>query len=113
MVAITQATYDAIPNRPRFTGAIPYCFILDEAYRVVMAGPSSAEEPLASLYDASSGVDALPGAIDRVVRALTAAWRNPRTASPAAAAVSDLHVTVAPLHGHDGRRIAVFVQRAA
>jgi len=25
--------------------------------------------------------------------------------------VSHLHVTVAPLHGYDGRRIAVFVNR--
>ena len=115
--AAAQATFDDIQGTPsrqeRFTGAVPYCFILDEAYRVVMAGPSTSADPLAQMYDATSGVDALPGPIDRVVRALTAAWRNPRTASPATAAVSDLQVTVAPLHGYDGRRIAVFVQRAA
>ena len=113
--AAVQTTFNHIPEpkrQQRFEGAVPYCFILDEAYRVVMAGPSTGEDPLASMYDASSGVDALPGPIDRVVRALTAAWRNPRTASPATAAVSDLQVTVAPLHGYDGRRIAVFVQRA-
>ncbi len=117
MFAAAQATYQDIqehPNRSqRLTGAVPYCFILDEAYRVIMAGPSTGEDPLAQMYDATSGVDALPGPIDRVVRALTAAWRNPRTASPATAAVSDLQVTVAPLHGYDGRRIAVFVQRSA
>lgn len=115
MFATAQATFDSIPSmrQERFTGAVPYCFILDDAYRVVMAGPSSGEDPLASMYDAGSGVDVLPGPIDRVVRALTAAWRTPRTANPATAAVSDLQVTVAPLHGYDGRRIAVFVQRAA
>ena len=112
MFATAQATFDTIPSRhERFTGAVPYCFILDEAYRVVMAGPSSGEDPLASMYDIHSGVDVLPGPIDRVVRALTAAWRTPRTANAATAAVSDLQVTVAPLHGYDGRRIAVFVQR--
>ena len=112
MFATALSTFDTIPSRQeRFAGAVPYCFILDEAYRVVMAGPSSGEDPLTSMYDATSGVDVLPGPIDRVVRALTAAWRTPRTANPATAAISDLQVTVAPLHGYDGRRIAVFVQR--
>ena len=113
MYVATQQAFTDIPSRnERFTGAVPYCFILDDAYRVIMAGPSSGEDPLTSLYDASSGVDVLPGPIDRVVRALTAAWRNPRTANPATAAVSDLQITVSPLHGYEGRRIAVFVQRA-
>ncbi|MDE2481008.1 MAG: hypothetical protein KGN02_02315 [bacterium] len=90
---------------------VPYCFILDEAYHVVMAGPSGGSDPLAPLYHADSQADVLPGPIDRVVRALTATWRSSRAASSATAAVSDLQVTVAPLHGNDGRRIAVFVQR--
>jgi len=91
---------------------VPYCFILDDAYHVVMAGPSTGADPLASLYQADSQIDALPGPIDRVVRALTAAWRSARPANAATAAVNELQVTVAPLHGHDGRHIAVFVQRS-
>ena len=92
--------------------AVPYCFILDDAYNVVMAGPSNGEDPLATLYQADSEIDALPGPIDRVVRALTAAWRSSRPANTASAAVNELQVTVAPLHGYDGRHIAVFVQRS-
>jgi hypothetical protein len=90
---------------------IPYCFILDDAYRVVMAGPSGGEDPLAPLYAADSRIDELPGPIDRVVRALTATWRTSRAPANMSAVVSQLHVTVAPLHGYDGRRIAVFVSR--
>ncbi|HTX59349.1 MAG TPA: hypothetical protein VMH02_06675 [Verrucomicrobiae bacterium] len=90
---------------------VPYCFILDDTYRVIMAGPSGGEDPLAPLYDAQSRVDELPGPIDRVVRALTATWRTSRAPSNVTAMVSHLHVTVAPLHGYDGRRIAVFVNR--
>ncbi len=95
----------------RRRAGVPYCFILDEAYQVVMAGPSGGTDPLAPMYDANSEINVLPGPIDRVVRALTATWRSSRTASSATAAVSDLQVTVAPLHGNEGRRIAVFVQR--
>jgi len=91
---------------------VPYCFILDDAYHVVMAGPSTGSDPLASLYEADSQTDALPGPIDRVVRALTASWRSARPATAAKASVNELQVTVAPLHGFDGRRIAVFVQRS-
>ena len=90
---------------------VPYCFILDDAYRVLMAGPSGGGDPLAALYAADSRIDELPGPIDRVVRALTATWRTSRAPSNATAVVSHLHVTVAPLHGYDGRRIAVFVNR--
>ena len=91
--------------------SVPYCFILDDAYRVLMAGPSGGEDPLAALYAADSRIDELPGPIDRVVRALTATWRTSRAPSNASAVVTHLHVTVAPLHGYDGRRIAVFVNR--
>lgn len=91
--------------------SVPYCFILDDSYRVVMAGPSGGDDPLAPLYAADSEPDILPGPVDRVVRALTAAWRSTRMAASASAAVNDLQVTVAPLHGTDGRKIAVFVQR--
>jgi hypothetical protein len=91
--------------------AVPYTFILDDAYRVVMAGPSGGEDPLAPLYVADSEIDELPGPIDRVVRALTAAWRTTQPTASVTAIVSNLKVTVAPFHGHDGRRIAVFVRR--
>ncbi len=90
---------------------VPYCFILDDAYRVVMAGPSGGTDPFAALYQADSQADALPGPIDRVVRALTATWRSTIAVKSATASVSELQVTVAPLHGENGRRIAVFVQR--
>jgi hypothetical protein len=95
----------------RLRGALPYCFILDEAYHVVMAGPSNGDDPLAHLYEADSQTDVLPGPVDRVVRALTACWAASQPARSATAAVHDLQVTVAPLHGFNGRRIAVFVQR--
>jgi hypothetical protein len=88
-----------------------YCFILDDAYRVVMAGPSGSPDPLAMLYDAQSHADELPGPIDRVVRALTATWGIRRPQAKVAATVDNIHVTVSPLHGNDGRRIAVFVDR--
>jgi hypothetical protein len=92
-------------------GAVPYCFILDDAYHVVMAGPTTGTDPLADLYEVDSQIDALPLPVDRVVRALTASWRSSRPADAATAAVNDLQVIVAPLHGYDGRRIAVFVHR--
>ena len=92
--------------------AIPYCFILDEAYHVIMAGPSGGSDPLSNLYLADSASDCLPGPIDRVVRALTATWRMSRDAVAATAAVRELHVTVAPMHGTEGRRIAVFIKRS-
>ena len=91
--------------------AVPYCFILDDAYRVVMAGPSGGEDPLAPLYAADSEIDELPGPIDRVVRALTATWRTTRASANVNAVISNLQITVAPLHGQEGRRIAVFVSR--
>ena len=95
----------------RSQGPVPYCFILDDAYHVVMAGPTTGQDPLADFYEADSQIDVLPGPIDRVVRALTASWRSSRPANAATASVHDLQVIVAPLHGFDGRRIAVFVHR--
>ncbi len=110
MYARAMTIQEAIPPaEPLGSNPVPYCFILDDAYRVVMAGPSGGEDPLASLYGADSRIDELPGPIDRVVRALTATWRTSRAPSNMTAMVSHLHVTVAPLHGYDGRRIAVFV----
>ena len=105
--AIAYVRLEPVPD------AVPYCFILDDTYRVTMAGPSGGEDPLAPLYAADSEIDELPGPIDRVVRALTATWRTARPTSSVTAMVNHFKVTVAPLHGQDGRRIAVFVQRAA
>ncbi len=115
MYAFSPALEESPVPRPRTArsrSGVPYCFILDDAYHVVMAGPSGGEDPLSSLYEAESGTDTLPGPVDCVVRALTASWRVTRNVNNATAAVNDLKVTVAPLHGTDGRRIAVFVQRA-
>lgn len=95
----------------RVRDGVPYCFILDETYRVVMAGPSGGEDPLSEMYGADAKPDVLPGPIDRVVRALTSTWRSTAPATSSSAAISDLQVTVAPLHGFEGRRIAVFVER--
>ncbi len=110
--ALTMTGFpDRRPRSTRMRSSVPYCFILDDTYRIVMAGPSGGEDPLGPFYASDSEPDVLPGPVDRVVRALTAAWRSTRTAASASAAVNDLQVTVAPLHGTDGRKIAVFVQR--
>jgi hypothetical protein len=112
LFALPASIKDSVmPVTPPEEEQIPYCFILDDAYRVVMAGPSGGEDPLAPLYVADSKIDELPGPIDRVVRALTATWRTCRPVASVSAMVSKLKVTVAPLHGQDGRRIAVFVRR--
>ncbi len=95
----------------RVRSGVPYCFILDETYKVVMAGPSGGEDPLAQMYGADASPDVLPGPFDKVVRALTSGWRSTAPATSASAALSDLQVTIAPLHGFEGRRIAVFVER--
>ena len=83
MYARALTIQEAIPPaEPLGSNPVPYCFILDDAYRVVMAGPSGGEDPLASLYGADSRIDELPGPIDRVVRALTATWRTSRLRQP-------------------------------
>ncbi|HEV7178760.1 MAG TPA: hypothetical protein VGN11_02750 [Candidatus Baltobacteraceae bacterium] len=110
-LAYEETTESRTPRSERLNLSVPYCFILDERYRVVMAGPSGGDDPLTELYEADSQVDVLPVTIDRVVRALTAAWGSARTATTVTASLSDLQVTVAPLHGYEGRKIAVFVQR--
>ncbi len=111
--SVMEFTEYRSPQVERSRPLVPYCFILDDAYRVVMAGPSGSADPLADMYAPESGIDVLPGPIDRVVRALTASWKSSRTASSTVtASVNDLQVTEASLHGGTGRRIAVFVQRA-
>lgn len=109
-LSVKEPVVPAVRTEPQ-AEEVPYCFILDDTYRVVMAGPSGGQDPLAPLYAADSEIDELPGPIDRVVRALTATWRTTRPMASVTAMVNHLKVTVAPLHGHDGRRIAVFVQR--
>ena len=110
--ALAQSEIGAyLPRRKRMQSSVPYCYILDDTYRVIMAGPSGGDDPLAPLYASDSAPDVLPAAVDRVVRALTVAWRSTRTAASASASISDLQVTVAPLHGSEGRKIAVFVSR--
>ena len=113
MTATLLATAEMLPPTmlERTQGTVPYTFILDDTYHVVMAGPTTGHDPLAEFYEADSQTDALPGPIDRVVRALTASWRSTRPASAATASVNNLQVIVAPLHGFDGRRIAVFIHR--
>jgi hypothetical protein len=112
MYAMALDTRDLYAVQEKSTEqTIPYCFILDDSYRVLMAGPSTGMDPLAHLYLADASAETLPGPIDRVVRALTATWRSSRAATAATASVRELHVTVAPMHGGDGRRIAVFIKR--
>lgn len=86
----------------------PYCFILDHAYRVLMAGPCDAAEAASST---AAPVGSLPAPIDRAVRALTASWK-PDLAGGSAAEVTGLHLSIAPVPGSDGARIAVFVRRS-
>jgi len=107
--AIPEAERPA-PNQNR-NGEIPYCFVLDDSYKVVMAGPASAVDPLGALYGADSAPESLPGPIDRAVRAMTSGWRSSRNAGSNAAVVSGFRVTVAPLNGETGRRMAVFIER--
>lgn len=106
-----NAMGDSVSRAGRARSGVPYCFILDETYKVVMAGPSGGDDPLAQMYGLDAKPDMLPTPIDRVVRALTSSWRSTAAASITSAAISDLQVTVAPLHGFEGRRIAVFVER--
>jgi hypothetical protein len=110
-LSVKDSVVPVIPPAKNASEVLPYCFILDDTYRVVMAGPSGGDDPLAPLYAADSQIDSLPGPVDRVVRALTATWRTSRPMASVAAMVLHFKVTVAPLHGHDGRRIAVFIQR--
>jgi hypothetical protein len=96
-------------RQERRRGVVPYCFILDESYRVIMAGPSSANNPFASLYGSDSRSETLPKAIDSVVRALTSTWHVATAISSRSATIQNLKITVAPLK--DKRRIAVFAHR--
>lgn len=98
-------------RKERSRGVVPYCIILDDTYRVIMAGPSTINNPLAGLYGSDSRADSLPAAIEVVVRALTSSWRSTMSAESASATIQNMHVTVAPVHGFEGRRIAVFVRR--
>ena len=100
-----------LQSAPSGQAEIPYCFVLDDDYRVVMAGPANAVDPFGSLYGDDAATDALPGPIDRAVRAMTSSWRSSRTAGSNAAVVSGFRVIVAPLNGESGRRMAVFVER--
>lgn len=117
MYATKLSDHHSMPNaierlrNERSRGIVPYCFILDDTYRVIMAGPSTMNNPLAALYGVDSRADSLPDEIDAVVRALTATWVSATSAGCAAATIHNMEVTVAPVHGHEGRRIAVFVRR--
>jgi hypothetical protein len=86
----------------------PYCFILDDAYRVLMAGPCDASEAAATV---TAPVGSLPAPLERAVRALTASWKSDAEGG-STANVSGLHLTIAPVPGSDGGRIAVFVRRS-
>lgn len=86
----------------------PYCFILDDTYRVLMAGPCDAAEAAAA-STATAPVGSLPAPLDRAVRALTASWKAEAGSN---AKINGLHLTIAPVPGSDGGRIAVFVRRS-
>lgn len=113
MITEDHNTHNPIQRlrKARSKGVVPYCFILDDSYRVIMAGPSTMNNPVADLYGSHSRADALPEAIESVVRALTASWRAASSADSASATIQNIQVTVAPVHGFEGRRIAVFVRR--
>ena len=91
----------------------PRCYVLDEGYRLVLAPPTSPDDPLNHLYEATSAADALPGRVDCVVRALTRGWEHESEPAERSALINGIRVTVAPLHGLAGRHFAVFVDSEA
>lgn len=99
------------PPRELTTPSIPYCYVLDEQYRVVMAGPAECPDPLAAYYDVHAAPEMLPEAIDGVVRSVTQSWSSTRAPETISMSLAEFEVAVSPLHGEGGRRMAVFVQR--
>jgi hypothetical protein len=95
------------------TPTAPWCYILDESYRLVLACQSSTDDPLNHLYAADSRPDALPREVESTVRGLTSLWSRSGEAIEASASLEGVRITVAPLHGEVGRHIAVFVEREA
>lgn len=90
----------------------PHCYILDERFRLLLAGPSSETDPFTPLYDPSSAIDALPPVIETAVRQMTAVWTQHSAGSALSTVVGDWRISVAPLHGSGGRHIGVFVGAA-
>ncbi|MHB8151952.1 MAG: hypothetical protein ACYDG3_02600 [Bacillati bacterium] len=97
---------------PKATPKTLRCYVLDEAYRVVLASRSTPDDPLNHLFGAQAPTDALPPTVDRAVRALTASWGHDGCpGEPAMLYVWGVRASVMPLHGPFGRHIAVFVER--
>ena len=92
-----------------FSTPKPRCYVLDEAYRLVLAPPVLPDDPLNRLYAANSRPDVLPHEVETVVRALTRGWERDGTPSETSATVRGIRVTVAPLHGPVGPHYAVFI----
>jgi len=86
-------------------------YVLDEAYKLVLAPPPAPDDPLNALYDAATAADVLPPEIEGVVRTLTRGWDR-EAPSEATASVRGVRVLVAPLQGPVGPHFAVRVEAA-
>ena len=86
-------------------------YVLDEEYKLILAPPPAPDDPLNPLYDSTTAADALPPAIESVVRTLTQGWDR-GTPSQASACVHGMKVLVAPLQGPVGPHFAVRVDSA-
>lgn len=92
---------------------MPHWFILDETFRVKLARPGAGNDPLNRFYTPECRIDALPNRIETAVRELTAHWGEAHIEPCATTTVDELVISVAPLHGPQGRHIGVFVEQAS
>lgn len=87
-------------------------YVLDEGYRLILAPPPAPDDPMNSLYDATTASDTLPPLVDTAVRALTRGWERKAPEREVSETIDGLRVTVAPLQGpmgpHFGVRIAAW-----
>ena len=95
------------------SGATPHCYILDENFRVKLARPGTAGDPLNRFYTTDSAIDALPAPIETVVRDLTAHWGDTHVDECVSAIIDEICVSVTPLHGPQGRHLGVFIEQTS
>jgi len=80
----------------------PCCYVLDDAFRLVLA---------CNMNGGQAG--ALPLEIESAVRAVASGWSLEGQPNNAHLRIDGLRVTVTPLRGPRGRNIAVYVMEAA
>lgn len=84
-------------------------YVLDEGYRLILAPPPAPDDPMNALYEATTDSDALPPAVETVVRTLTRGWDRISDPVGATASVGGVRVCVTPLQGPVGPHFAVRV----